>query len=188
MSLPKKLVSYLEKNKVRYDILKHRIAYTAYDLAATLRVPEVGVTKALLLKTEQGLVLALLSAAHQLDLARVLKVLKAKKARILKESEMVKALKLGRKPLHAFSKLYKIPVVMERALLKNKSLILPSGAFTESLKLSIKSFLTLENPIVGTFGVRRKSKAAKQKKKNGTTSKKKRAPIRRIMNHGFPKP
>lgn len=163
MSLPKKLVSYLEKKNVRYDILKHRIAYTAYDLAATLRVPEVGVTKALLLKTEQGLVLALLSAAHQLDLARLLKVLKAKKARILKEPEMVTALKLGRKPLHAFSKLYRIPLVMERALLKNEHLILPSGTFTESLRLSLKSFLTLEPPTLGTFGLKRKKKKANKK-------------------------
>lgn len=165
MSLPKKLVSYLENHNVHYDILKHRIAYTAYDLAATLRVPEIGVTKALLLKTEQGLVLALLSAAHQLDLPRVLKTLKVKKARIMKEAEMVTVLKLGRKPLHAFSKLYKIPLVMERALLKNKSLILPSGTFTESLKLSVKNFLTLENPIVGTFGLKRKKKASKPAKK-----------------------
>lgn len=163
MSLSKKLVSYLEKNNVRYDILKHRIAYTAYDLAATLRVPEIGVTKALLLKTEQGLVLALLSAAHQLDLARLLKVLKAKKARILKEPEMVTALKLGQKPLHAFSKLYKIPVIMERALLKNKHLILPSGTFTESLRLSLKSFLTLEAPRIATFGLKRKKKRANKK-------------------------
>jgi len=170
MSLPKKLVSYLEKNKVRYDILKHRIAYTAYDLAATLHIPEVGVAKALLLKTEQGLVLALLSAAHQLDLARLLKMLKAKKARILKEAEMVTALKLGRKPLHAFSAFYKIPVIMERALLKNKQLILPSGTFTESLRIPLKSFLALERPLLGTFGIRRK-KARKAPQKKSTISK-----------------
>lgn len=165
MSLPGKLVSYLEKHNVRYDVLKHRIAYTAYDIAATLRVPEIGVTKALLLKTEQGLALALLSASHQLVLPRLLKVLKAKKARILKESEMIKALKLGKKPLHAFSTLYKIPVVMERSLLKNKNLILPSGAFTESLRLPMKSFLALERPILGTFGLKRKKKPSKPTKK-----------------------
>lgn len=164
MSLPGKLVSYLEKQGVRYDVLKHRIAYTAYDLAATLRVPEIGVTKALLLKTEHGLVLALLSAAHQLDLARLLKVLKAKKARILKEAEMVTALKLGKKPMHAFSTLYKIPLVMEKALLKNKHLVLPAGTFTESLRLPLKSFLALERPLLGTFGLKRKKKPAIQKK------------------------
>lgn len=164
MSLPRKLVSILEKQGIRYDILKHRIVYTAYDLAATLRVPEVGVTKALLLKTEQGLVLALLSAAHQLDLARLLKVLKAKKARILKEAEMVTALKLGKKPMHAFSSLYNIPLVMERALLKNKHLILPSGTFTESLRLPLKNFLTLEHPLLGTFGLKRKKKPTQKKK------------------------
>lgn len=165
MSLPRKLVSYLENHSVRYDILKHRIAYTAYDLAATLRVPEIGVIKALLLKTEQGLVLALLSANHQLALPRLLKVLKAKKARILKETEMVKTLKLGKNPLHAFSALYKIPLVMERALLKNRHIILPSGTFTESLRMPVKSFLALEKPILGTFGIRRKKKSLKPAKK-----------------------
>lgn len=182
MSLSGKLVSYLENHNVRYDILKHRIVYTAYDLAATLRIPEIGVTKALLLKTEQGLILALLSAAHQLDIPRLLKALKAKKVRILKEAEMVSALKLGRKPLHAFSKLYKIPVVMERALLKNKNLILPSGTFTESLKLPVKSFLSLENPVLGTFGLKRKKKPATKVKKKQVIKKKtakKKTPIKK---------
>ena len=160
MSLPKKLVSYLEKNKVRYDILKHRVAYTAYDLAATLHVPDIGVTKALLLKTEHGLVIALLSAAQQLDLPRLLKALKAKKARILKEAEMVNVLKLGKKPLHAFSRLYKVPIVMERSLLKNKQLILPSGTFTESLRMPLKSFVALEEPNVLSFGKKKVVKRA----------------------------
>lgn len=163
MSLPKKLVSYLEKNKVRYEILKHRVAFTAYDLAATLHVPQIGVAKALLLKTERGLVLALLSAAHSLDTARLLKLLKSKKARILKEAEMVKILKLGKKPLHAFSKLYKVPIVMERSLLKNKQLILPSGTFTESLRMPLKSFLTLEQPQILSFGKKKAVKRAPKK-------------------------
>ncbi len=170
MSLPSKLVTYLEKKNAQYDILKHRVVYTAYDLASTLHVSELGIVKTLLLKTEQGLVLALLSAAHNLDVPKFLKAAKAKKASILKEKDVITLLKLGKKPLASFGGLYRIPVILDKSLLKNKKAVFSGGSFTHSLHMMVKDFLALENPTVAIFGVAKKL----PKKKAVTKAKKKK--------------
>ncbi|MBI4599339.1 YbaK/EbsC family protein [Candidatus Uhrbacteria bacterium] len=187
MSLPKKLESYLEKQNARYDVLKHRVVYTAYDLAATLHVPELGIVKTLLLKTEQGLVLALLSAAHTLDIKKFLKAAKAKRAGILKEKDVVALLKLGKKPLASFGGLYRIPVILEKALMKNKKAVFSGGSFTHSLHMLVKDFIALEKPIIALFGNAKKlpkkkapPKTTKKKKKQPPAVKRTFVPIRRI--------
>lgn len=167
MSIPKKLETYLEKNKAKYEMIQHRVVYTAYDLASTLHVPELSIIKSLLLKTEQGLVLVLLSAAHALDLAKFLKAAKVKKAIILKEKDVVALLKLGKKPLASFGGFYRIPVILEKALLKNKKAVFSGGSFTYSLHMLVKDFIALEKPVVALFGIAKKlpKKKAPLKKK-----------------------
>jgi Ala-tRNA(Pro) deacylase len=181
MSLPKKLVSYLEKSKARYDVLEHRIVYTAYDLASTLHVPEMGIAKTLLLKTEQGLVVALLCAAHNLDLGKFMKAAKVKKAVIVKEKDMVALLKLGKKPLASFGSMYRLPVFVEKALLKNNQAIFSGGSFTHSIRMSLKDFLGFEKPVVGMFG---HAKKLPKKKPSMNVSRKKKVlpkPKKRIQ-------
>ena len=182
MSLPSKLVGYLEKQNARYDVIQHRVVYTAYDLASTLHVPELSIVKTLLLKTEKGLILALLSAAHTLDIKKFLKVTQAKKATILKEKDVVALLKLGKKPLASFGGLYRIPVMLEKALMKNKHAVFSGGSFTHSLPMLVKDFIALEKPTVALFGLAKKlpKKKALSMKKKVTVLKKKSAPVRRI--------
>ncbi len=37
MPIAKKLLNHLEKNKIKYDVLEHKVVYTAYDLAQTTK-------------------------------------------------------------------------------------------------------------------------------------------------------
>lgn len=187
MPFSAKLLTAFEKSKTRYDVLAHRVVYTAYDLAETLHLPHASIVKNLLIKTEKGLYVALLSAAHQLDIPKLLKALKAKKLSIVKEKDMVRLLKLGKRPLASFGSLHTLPVVLEKSLLKNKHLIVSGGSFTESLRVPVKDFLAFENPLVGIFGAAKKSaKKAKKLAKKKPVSKKqtkkqpaKKAPARK---------
>jgi len=166
MSLSTKLLKALEKEKANYEVLKHRVVYTAYDLASTLHVPELSITKTLLMKTERGLMLALLSAAHTLDVKKFLAAAKVKKAIILKEKDMVALLKLGKKPVASFGSIYRIPVLIEKALLKNKRAIFSGGSFTHSVHMSLKDFLGFEKPMVGIFGIAKKLPKKKPARKS----------------------
>lgn len=47
--------------------------------------------------------------------------------------------------------LYGLPIFLDKALVKNFSLIMSAGSYTESLKLKTKDYLKLEDPIIGNL-------------------------------------
>jgi hypothetical protein len=53
MAIPKKIINFLEKAKVKYEIIKHKTVFTAFDKSQTLKVPEKIVGKTLILKGKQ---------------------------------------------------------------------------------------------------------------------------------------
>lgn len=167
MPLPAKLAALLNVSKAQHEALSHRVVYTAFDLAATLHIPLVDVIKTLLIKTDKGFAIALLSAAHQLDLKKFARAAGAKKATLPKEHEMVRRFKVKKGPLASFGSLYQLPVYIDRALVRKKKALFSLGSFRESLLFGVKDFLRIENPIVGVFGkarLRKKQKKVKVKK------------------------
>ncbi len=143
--------------------MSHRVVYTAFDLATTLRLPLGDVVKTLLIKTDKGFAIALLSAAQQLDLKKLAKLLSAKKITIPKEREMVTRFKVKKGPLASFGSLYALPIYLDKNLLKRKKVLFSWGSFRESILLPVKDFITVEQPTIGIFGVARKAKAKKKK-------------------------
>lgn len=163
MLFPKKLQKILDATRANYTLVSHRIVYTAFDLAATLRLPLADVVKTLLIKTDKGFAIALLSAAQQLDLKKLAKIASVKKIIIPKEREMVTRFKVKKGPLASFGSLYALPVYLDKNLLKRKKVLFSWGSFKESILLPIKDFVNAEQPIIGIFGVARKAKAKKKK-------------------------
>lgn len=163
--LPSKLQKLLEGAKAKYAALSHRIVYTAFDLASTLHIPLVDVVKTLLVKTEGGYTLVLLSAAHQLDTKKFSRAAGVKKVFIPPEKEMVRRFKIKKGPLASFGSFYKIPVYIDRALAKRKKALFSLGSFQQSVLLHMKDFLAIERPTVGVFGVSKKIKKPHARRK-----------------------
>jgi len=167
MAIAKKIINFLEKNKIKYEIIEHRTVYTAFDKAATLKIKPRTVGKTLVLKTEKGLVLALIPADKNLDLKKAKKLLKAKKVdfateRVIKNK--LKGVKIGAIP--PFGVLWKIPTLVERAVLKESKIILNSGDHNCSIKMTPASFKKLvAELIIGSFSGQRKTKKSKKPKK-----------------------
>lgn len=154
MPIPKKLLSHLDKNKIKYEILKHKTVYTAYDLANTLKKKLSEIAKTLLVKADKEYYLVVIPAHYRLDLGKLKKLLKSKKIEIAKENIMQKVFKIKPGAITPFGAIHKTGVFIDRALLKTQSIIMGAGSFTESLRLKIKDFLKLEDPILGSFGNR----------------------------------
>ncbi len=163
MTSPKKLFEYLLAKKIRHESLVHRTIFTGYDLAATLRIPGTQVAKALFLKHEKGAFLAVLSAAHTLDFFKLAKILKVKKIRIPKEREMIDFLAIKKSPLIPFGSRYKLPVVLDKAFLKNKKAVFNAGAFNQSVSMAVKDFIALEKPLIGACSLLKKIVLPKKK-------------------------
>ncbi|MCX7778706.1 MAG: YbaK/EbsC family protein [Patescibacteria group bacterium] len=152
MAIPKKILNYLEKNKVKFEKIVHRTVYTAYDLAQTLREKINKIAKTLVIKTEKGYAILVLPASRLADLKKLKKALKAKKVEIAKEGVMKTFFKIKPGTITPFASLHKrVPLYLDKALLKTKEMIINAGSYTDSLRLKVKDFLKLEKPTQGNF-------------------------------------
>ncbi len=172
MSLPKKLEKILDEAKVKYEVVPHRIVYTAFDRAATLKAKVTEVAKTLVLKSDKGPLMVILSAGHQLDLTKLTKLAKAKKIRIPSEKDIVTILSMKKGSVISFASLYGLPLYVEKQFLKNKRGIFSGGSFKESIVMLVKDFIKTEKPIIGIFGLVKKIKKPAAPKKKKPTKKK----------------
>jgi len=144
MPIAKKIINHLEKNKIKYDILEHKVVYTAYDLAQTMKKKLQEIAKTVLVKADKEYYLVIVPAHYKLDLTKVKKLLKAKKVKMAKEGEMKSKFKVKPGAITPFGTIHKIGVVVDKTLLKTKDVIFGAGSFTESIRMKIKDFLKIE--------------------------------------------
>ncbi len=167
MAIAKRLLNYLDKNKVKYEVVEHRKVFTAYDAAATMHKKLSQIAKNLLVKVDKDFVMAVLPASRNLDLKKLAKVAGAKKAELPSERVMANKFKVKPGALPAFGGLYKLPVYVDRSLLKEKKVVFSSGDFQASIEMSVKDYLKLEQVEKGqiaSFSVVKKIKKTKSKK------------------------
>lgn len=154
MAIPKPLIKLLESNKIKHKIVQHRKVYTAFDSAETQDIKLNEVAKTVLLKGKKTLAMAILPAGNNCDFKSLGK-LAGDKFSMAKEKDIVTKLKSKIGLLHPFASLFKLPVFIDKKLLKNKKINLPAGSYTESVVMNVKDYLKLENPVPGNFSVKK---------------------------------
>ena len=170
MAIPKKVINFLEKGKVKYEAIGHRTVYTAFDKAKTLkrgplaggwrvgRSPEKMVGKTLILKTDGKLAMVLIPANKNLDKEKIKKLLKAKKVELVSErliKNKFKGVKVGAIP--PFGNLWGLRTFIDNFLMREKEIILNSGDYNFSIKISSNQLKKiLPDAIFGNFSEKKK--------------------------------
>lgn len=158
MAIPKKVINFFEKAKVKYEPINHRKVYTAFDKAQTLKVPQKIIGKTLVMKLDNRPVLVLIPANKNLDIRALKKISKTKKIDFIKEAWMkknLKGVKIGAVP--PFGNLWKLPVFTDRSLTGPSEIIINSGDYNFSIKLKgtvLKKLMI--SPVIGNFAKARK--------------------------------
>jgi len=164
----KKLQKLLDESKLKYEIVKHKKIFTAYDAAATLHVKLNSIAKSLLVKINKPLesgkkpyAIVIVPADKNIDLKKIARVmttrdLRITKVKIPKEGVMKAQFKVKPGAMSAFGSLYKISVFVDKAV--KGEMIFSSGEFNESIKMKVGDFLKLENAKMGNFGAAKKKK------------------------------
>ena len=146
-----KLKKFLDNGKIKYKVVKHKKVYTALNEAETQHLNEKTVAKTVLVKTDKDYAIVVVPAAKYVDFNKVKKALKTKKVSVAKESDMAKVLKTKIGLVHPFGNLYKLPVLVDNSLLKQKTFIASAGSYTESIEIKPKDFEKLVKPAKSTF-------------------------------------
>jgi len=153
MAISSKLKKYLDLNKVKYKTLKHKLAYTAQEIAAAQDVPGKQVIKSVLVKADDKYILAILPAIHLIDTKKLSKILKCKKLKIATEKEIEKIIpdyKPGAMP--PFGSLFGLETCVDKILKEDVEIVFNGGTHTDTVKMKYADFEKLAKPKVADFG------------------------------------
>ena len=146
-------IDFLEKAKVKYEPIEHRIVYTAFDKAQTLKVSEKMVGKTLILKTDKGIFIALIATNKNLDTNKLKKIAKAKKIGFVSEKVIknkFKGVKVGAIP--PFGNLWGLLTFIDGSLTNQPKIIINGGDHNFSIKISPAAFKKIiPDLIIGNF-------------------------------------
>ncbi len=155
MPIAKKIIDFLDRNKIKYEKISHRTVYTAYDKAATLRVKPNIIGKTLILKIDPSttlrasadLVVALIPGNRNLDKNKFKKLVnsyrKKQNLRAMKSLGFIseklmknkfKGVKIGAVP--PFGNLWKLQTFIDRILTNQPKIIVSGGDYNWSIKIT----------------------------------------------------
>ncbi len=173
MAIPKKITNFLDKHNINHEVLEHKTVYTAFDAAQTLGKKLNEIAKTLAVKADKKYIIIVVPASRKVNMDKLKKVLDAKKVDIVKEVDIKKVFKSKPGALIPFAKMHKVPVYVDKVLLKSKSVIMSSGSYTESLKIKANDLIEHGAEALVTFSKEHKFKVQKkQKAKRGAKKKK----------------
>lgn len=146
MPISSTVQSYLEHQRVHYHLKHHPYTETAMTSAFAARVPAHRVAKGVVLRDDEGFVMAVVPSDRQVDLAavnrslhRLLEPASEKDVRIL-----FRDCQSGAVP--SLGQAYDLPVIWDDSLALEQSCYLESGDHRELLELDRASFVRLMSP------------------------------------------
>lgn len=154
-----KIKKLFEAKKIKHKLLEHRKVYTAFNSAETQHADVKQVVKTVLVKLGKSVLIGLYEAdavlvcvpsGKRLDLKKISKTIKTT-VKLGKEKDIEKKLKTKVGLLHPFGSIFKLPVLLDNKLGKNKKLLVSAGSYTESLEINTKDYLKVESPLLGNF-------------------------------------
>ncbi|MDA8794000.1 hypothetical protein N9N67_12190 [Bacteriovoracaceae bacterium] len=140
----KKVLQYLNEQKVQYKYLEHGPAKTCEESALMRNEPiEIG-GKTILLKSKEKFHLFVLSAALSVDSKRVRKILKDQKLRFANQNELMERCQVEKGALPPFgAPIYPFDLYLDDSILTNDRIAFNAGDITKSVILKTDDYLKL---------------------------------------------
>jgi Ala-tRNA(Pro) deacylase len=141
-----RIANFLTECHIPFEVLPHPPAFTAQRLARYLHVKGSQVAKGVLLRGPDGLVLAVLPATHQIDLAGLGRELGGTVA-LADEADIADVFndcEWGVVP--AFGRLYGLKTLLDESLAPEALIVLDAHTHVEALRLRCGDFERLEAP------------------------------------------
>ncbi len=152
MSVSEKLVHFLEDQHVPFVTIPHARAYTAQEIAASVHIPGQEVAKTVIVKGDRKLFMAVVPATRRIELVLLKKALGVKRIRLATEAEfegVFPECEVGAMP--PFGTLYRIPVIVDESLKKDREIVFNAGSHTETVKMAFDEFVELVKPLFASF-------------------------------------
>ncbi len=148
----KKLLDFLDSNKVKYLKIQHSPAYTAQEIAAQAHIPGEDMAKTVMIKVDGELAMAVLPASYRVDFALLKESIGTDNVELATEREFKDRFpesEVGAMP--PFGNLYGMDVYVAKKLAQDKTIAFNAGSHTELIQMSYSDFERLVKPKVVPF-------------------------------------
>ncbi len=149
MPILAKLREYLDNNHVRYEVMSHRQAFTAQEIAAAEHVSGREVAKVVMVRSGQEFLMIVLPAPYRVDLKRAAAVLGKPDLALATEEEfagLFPQCEPGAMP--PFGNLYHLPVYVDERLAKDETIVFNAGNHTQTVRMAYADFARMVQPKV----------------------------------------
>lgn len=142
-----KLKEFLDKNNIKYVSIKHSLAYTAQQIAASAHIHGKELAKTVIVKIDGKMAMAVLPANYRIDLELLKKVSGGKTIELASEEEFQENFP-GCAPgaMPPFGNLYEMQVYADKSLSEEEEIAFNAGSHTELIRLSYKDYERLVKP------------------------------------------
>ncbi len=148
----KKLKEFLDQNKIKYVTIKHSVAFTSQEIAASAHIKGRELAKTVLIKINGRMAMCVLPASYKVDFDLLKKAVDNDNIRLANEMEFKDKFPecdVGAMP--PFGNLYNMEVYVAQSLLDDDEIAFNAGTHTELIQMSLKDFLDLVKPKVIRF-------------------------------------
>jgi len=147
-----KLKKFLDEQRVKYVSIKHSLAYTAQEIAASAHIHGKELAKTVVVKFDGKAAMAVLPANYRIDMESLRKAAGAKKLELASEQEfqdLFPGCALGAMP--PFGNLYGMDVYADKGLADDEEITFNAGSHTELIRLPYKTYVELVKPKIASF-------------------------------------
>ena len=147
-----RVIEFLDKSEVKYELTEHKPAFTAQSMAAVEHEPGKYVAKPVIVKADGKYIMCVLSACYKIDLDALKSQLGAKSVQLADEKDIGKLFgdcELGAPP--PFGNLYDLPTIIDRALEASEHIMFQAGTHEKAIRMSIADYQKLVTPRVLEF-------------------------------------
>ncbi len=143
-----RVTTFLEEQDVPYTQLEHQPDITAEQTAADTFTPPEEFAKAIILKSDDGWLMAVVAASEKIDLRKMNKALGKAHVQLATEADMETLFpdcEAGAEP--PFGHLYGMPVYISPLLSKQEHITFNGGTHTEVIRMFVNDYVRLVNPV-----------------------------------------
>jgi len=144
-----KLRDFLDANGVRYEVIRHPLAYTAQRIAASARISGKNLAKTIMVKVDGRLAMAVLPASYRVSVDLLRDTVGAHDVEIATEREfkdVFPGCDIGAMP--PFGNLWNLSVFVAEVLTDDDEIAFNAGSHTELVRMSYQDFERLVSPTI----------------------------------------
>lgn len=157
MSINERLRKELERREVPFEVLPHREAFTAQEVAQTSHVPGRLLAKAVVVReSEGGYYMVVVAAPQHVDLAAIHRYTGRPKGRLASEEEIARLFpdcELGAMP--PIGRLYGLSTYVDEEFRRHADIYFQAGNHHEVVKMRFADFEKVAGSFTGEFSMHR---------------------------------